>query len=116
MKFNINAVDLGDFKKLRYPAIDHGDEEVIYGEDDFIETHCGGYSYVESVWFNLLCRKLTGEWTEDSGSESEEDLIKNTFYVSPDDPKPHNLTKEFPGRIDYNDEVIVGHGGGLYVG
>ena len=73
MKFNINAVDLGDFQKFPYPEIDQGDREIIYDEDDFIETHCGGYGYVESVRFSLLCRKLTGVWTEDSGSESEEE-------------------------------------------
>ena len=112
MRFNINAVDLGDIKNPPYRF-----DDVVsfdFDEGDLIETACGGYGYIESMPGSLFCRKLTADWTVEEKTEDEFD--RNHFYVDPEDTTPRNLTKEFPGRIDYNDKVIVGHGGGLYIG
>ena len=112
MRFNINAVDLGDIKNPPYRFDDFVSRD--FDEGDLIETVCGGYGYIESIRNDFFCHKLTADWTAEEKSEDEFD--RNHFYVDPEDSPPRNLTKEFPRRIDYNDIVIVGHGGGQYVG
>ena len=115
MKFNIHEVDLGDFEAWPYRKTTYGDEEVIDEAGDLIETVWGVYGYVEIVTYSLFCRKLTAEYTPGWESESEEDFDNNHFNVI-DSNHRRNLTQEFPGRIDYNDNVIVGHGGGPFLG
>ena len=115
MKFNIDAVDLGNFEAWPYRKTTYGDEAVVDNAGDLIETVWGEYGYVEIMTYSLFCRKLTEDYKSGLESETEEEFDNNYFHVNHSNHR-RNLTQEFPGRIDYNDNVIVGHGGGPFLG
>ena len=79
MRFNINAVDLGDFKKPPYRF--GGEDSHNFDEDDLIETHCGGYGYIESKRTSLFCRKLTADWTAEEKTDDDFDRNHFTFTL-----------------------------------